>query len=72
MRIATTLTVTLGMMLVPSIGSSGIGTMEPQANHVDRALFLGAGGRAVDLRAVDAVVEDEVMRTQRGTAAGRD
>ena len=56
MRTATAVAIGAAMMLLPSIGSNGTGTMKPEASHVDRALFVRAGGNASDLRAIDASV----------------
>ena len=56
MRTATAMTIGIGIMILPSIGSSGTGVMKPEASHVDRALFVRAGGEAADLRNIDAAV----------------
>ncbi len=57
MRKFLTIGVATTMILLPTIGSSGTGTMLPGASHADRALYLRDGARAplVDLAAVDVV-----------------
>lgn len=62
MRKVRTIAIGLATTLIAPIGSNGTGTMQPQAAHVDRALFADAHGRYADLRAADTRALDAVLK----------
>lgn len=65
-RPALILVLALGLTVVPTIGSRGMGTLGERFSHADRPLLDTPGfrGRSISLlQEADAVVEQQVLET---------